>query len=150
MRVTRTTDGLNVHAVAGTYVVMFGIDLPAADCQRLLGFSFHRIDHEGNTARYLEGMKALAETDPGFPAGADYPADRHPVSPEGGAAEDTELEEGEVIEALARSSRSGITDPAEQQGITDAYVCRFLDCFRSHAWRRTSWRRSWTGGSPGN
>jgi hypothetical protein len=52
MRVTRTTGGLKVHAVAGTYVVMFGINLPEADCQGLLGFSIHRIDHEGNTARY--------------------------------------------------------------------------------------------------
>jgi phosphatidylserine/phosphatidylglycerophosphate/cardiolipin synthase-like enzyme len=79
MRVTRTTGGLKVHAVAGTYVAMFGISLPEADCQGLLGFSIHRIDHESNTARYLEGMKAFAETDPGFPAGAEYPTDQHPV-----------------------------------------------------------------------
>jgi hypothetical protein len=58
---------------------MFGISLPEADCPGLLGFSIHRVDHEGNTARYLEGMKAFAETDPGFPAGAEYPTDQHPV-----------------------------------------------------------------------
>jgi hypothetical protein len=45
----------------------------------LLGFSIHRVNQAGNTARYLEGMKAFAETDPGFPAGAEYPTDKHPI-----------------------------------------------------------------------
>lgn len=79
MRVTRTTSGLRVHAVAGTYVVMFGISLPEDKCSGLRGFSIHRVDHQGNTAGYLEGMKAFAETDPGFPPGARYPTDRHPI-----------------------------------------------------------------------
>ena len=79
MRVTRTTRGLKVHAVAGTHVVMFGMSLPEADCEGLLGFSIHRIDHDANTAFYIEGMKAFPETDPGFPAGARYPTDRHPI-----------------------------------------------------------------------
>ncbi|WP_149536953.1 phospholipase D-like domain-containing protein [Siccirubricoccus phaeus] len=79
MRATRTTGGLRVHAVAGTYVVMLGMSLPRADCGGLLGFSIHRIDHKAGTARYLEGMKTFAETDPGFPAGAAYPTDRHPI-----------------------------------------------------------------------
>ncbi|MET0428115.1 MAG: phospholipase D-like domain-containing protein [Microvirga sp.] len=79
MRVTRTKGGLRVHAVAGTHVVLFGIDLPEARCAGLRGFSIHRIDHAAGTARYLEGMKAFTETDPGFPAGALYPTDKHPI-----------------------------------------------------------------------
>jgi hypothetical protein len=79
MRVTKTTDGLKIYAVAGTYVVTLGLNLPEAACQGLLGFSIHRVDHAGNRADYLKGMKAFAETDPGFPPGAQYPTDKHPI-----------------------------------------------------------------------
>ena len=50
MRVTETNGGLKVHAVAGTYVVLLGFDLPEADCGGLLGFSIHRVDHTQNEA----------------------------------------------------------------------------------------------------
>lgn len=79
MRVTKTTKGLKVHAVAGTYVVMLGFDLPQNSCVGLKGFSIHRVDHTENEATYLEGMKAFAETDPGFPAGAMYSTKDHPI-----------------------------------------------------------------------
>jgi phosphatidylserine/phosphatidylglycerophosphate/cardiolipin synthase-like enzyme len=79
MRVTNTNDGLKVHAVAGTYVVMFGFDLAEADCGGLLGFSIHRTDHAENEAYYLSAMKAFAETDPGFPAGSLYSTKHHPI-----------------------------------------------------------------------
>jgi phosphatidylserine/phosphatidylglycerophosphate/cardiolipin synthase-like enzyme len=79
MRVTKTTDGLKVHAVAGTYVVMLGFDLPEADCNGLLGFSIHRTDHTENEAGHLQAMKAFEETDPGFPAGSLYSTREHPI-----------------------------------------------------------------------
>ena len=79
MRITKTAGGLRVHAVAGTYVVMLGWDLPQNQCNGLRGFSIHRRDHEDGTAKFLEGMKAFAETDPGFPAGSRYSTDEHPV-----------------------------------------------------------------------
>ena len=79
MRVTRTNDGLKVHAVSGTYVVLLGFDLAEADCEGLLGFSIHRTDHTENEAYFLSGMKAFVETDPGFPAGALYSTKDHPI-----------------------------------------------------------------------
>jgi hypothetical protein len=79
MRVTKTTNGLKVHAVAGTYVVMFGFGLPLRSCAGLKGFSVHRVDHTEDEAKYLDGMKAFAETDPGFPAGAMYSTKDHPI-----------------------------------------------------------------------
>lgn len=79
MRVVRRSAGLRVRAVSGTYVVTLGFDLPEADCGNLLGFSIHRTDHTGNEAGYLTGMKAFAETDPGFPAGAVYSTEQHPI-----------------------------------------------------------------------
>jgi len=78
MRVSQSNGGLHVLAISGTYVVMLGFDLPASDCEGLLGFSIHRADHTENTSKYLEGMKCFEATDPGFPSGAEYPSDQHP------------------------------------------------------------------------
>jgi phosphatidylserine/phosphatidylglycerophosphate/cardiolipin synthase-like enzyme len=79
MRVTRSTGGLKVHAVAGTHVVTFGLNLPADQCAGLLGFSIHRVDHTENEAYHLEGMKAFTETNPGFPPGSRYSTAQHPI-----------------------------------------------------------------------
>lgn len=79
MRASKTSGGLKVNAIAGTYVVTFGLDFPEDECAGLLGFSFHRFDHTENEAYYLEAMKCFAETDPGFPAGSHYPTSRHPI-----------------------------------------------------------------------
>jgi phosphatidylserine/phosphatidylglycerophosphate/cardiolipin synthase-like enzyme len=79
MRVTNESNGLKVHAVAGTYVVLLGFDLPEADCTGLKGFSIHRVDHTENEAFFLSGMKAFAETDPGFPPGSLYSTKDHPI-----------------------------------------------------------------------
>lgn len=79
MRVVRRKGGLGVRAVAGTYVVLLGIDLPEAQCDGLRGFSIHRTDHTANEAGFLTGMKAFADTDPGFPAGAAYSTEEHPI-----------------------------------------------------------------------
>lgn len=79
MRITNTNDGLKVHAVAGTYVVLLGFNLLEADCDGLKGFSIHRVDHTENEAFFLSGMKAFAETDPGFPPGSLYSTKDHPI-----------------------------------------------------------------------
>jgi phosphatidylserine/phosphatidylglycerophosphate/cardiolipin synthase-like enzyme len=71
--------GLSLHAIAGTYVVLLGFNLPEGECEGLLGFSIHRTDHTENEAYFLEGMKAFAETDPGFPSGSSYSTRDHPI-----------------------------------------------------------------------
>ncbi len=79
MRVKNSSNGLTVHAIAGTYVVLLGIDMSQADCNGLLGFSIHRTDHTENEAAYLQAMKTFAETDPGFPDGSHYTTRDHPI-----------------------------------------------------------------------
>lgn len=79
MRVTASNANLKVHAIAGTYVVLLGFNLPEDDCAGLMGFSIHRTDHTEGEAFFLEGMKAFAETDPGFPPGAQYSTKDHPI-----------------------------------------------------------------------
>ena len=67
MRTSKINDSLKVNAIAGTYVVTLGFDLPMEKCVGLLGFSILRTDKTGR-AKFLKGMKCFAETDPGFPA----------------------------------------------------------------------------------
>lgn len=78
MRTSKTNDSLKVNAIAGTYVVTLGFDLPKVNCNGLLGFSILRTDETGQ-AKFLEGMKCFKETDPGFPAGAQYPSNEQPI-----------------------------------------------------------------------
>ncbi len=78
MRKSKTSDGLKVNAISGTYVVLLAFDLPYEKCDGLLGFSIHRADPKDNDSGYLEGMKAFQETDPGFPSGSLYSSKDHP------------------------------------------------------------------------
>ena len=78
MRISKTNQGLKVNAIAGTYVVTLGFNLAETKCKGLLGFSILRTDESG-VAKFLEGMKCFAETDPGFPAGAQYPTNKQPI-----------------------------------------------------------------------
>ena len=79
MRVVKTKNGFKVNAIAGTYVVMLGFDLPESECEDFLGFSIHRVDHTENESYYLEAMKRFEETDPGFPSGSLYSTRDHPI-----------------------------------------------------------------------
>ncbi len=56
MRVRNENAGLTVQAVAGTYVVLLGFDLPESECEGLLGFSIHRVDHTEHEAFFLSGV----------------------------------------------------------------------------------------------
>ena len=78
MRTSKTNNSLKVNAIAGTYVVTLGFDLPEAKCNGLQGFSILRTDETGR-AKFLEGMKCFKETDPGFAAGAQYPSNEQPI-----------------------------------------------------------------------
>lgn len=79
MRATKTTKGLKVNAIAGTYVVVLGFDLPQKKCKNLLGFSILRKDETEGECYYLKGTKTFQLTDPGFPAGSQYSTKKHPI-----------------------------------------------------------------------
>ncbi len=79
MRETKTKNGLKLHVVAGSYVVLLGWHLPEDKCEGLMGFSVHRTDHTEDESYYLSGQKAFEETDPGFPPGSPHSTRYHPV-----------------------------------------------------------------------
>lgn len=79
MRASRTKDGLTVRAIAGSHVVLLGINMPRADCDGHMGFAIHRTDYAGQEAKWMRGLKTFEETDPGFVAGSTYSTREHPV-----------------------------------------------------------------------
>ncbi|MDQ3261479.1 MAG: phospholipase D-like domain-containing protein [Pseudomonadota bacterium] len=79
MRIRNTAQVLTVQAIAGSHVVLLAMDMKPGDCDGHLGFAIHRTDHTENEAYWLEGIKTFAATDPGFPAGARYPTNKHPI-----------------------------------------------------------------------
>ena len=78
MRACEKDGGLTVGAVAGSYVVQLGMDLPRADASGLLGFSIHRTDHTAGTSGYLKGHKAFRSVTGGtfYPP---YSSEQHPL-----------------------------------------------------------------------
>lgn len=79
MRVRRTSKGLTVQAIAGSYVVLLAMDMDQSACPGHMGFAIHRTDHTEGEAYWLQGMKTFEATDPGLVAGSKYPTNQHPI-----------------------------------------------------------------------
>ncbi|QSQ13730.1 phospholipase D-like domain-containing protein [Myxococcus landrumensis] len=72
-------DGLTVTSIAGTHVVILGIDLPPAKAKGLLGFAIRRADPEEDEDYYLRGMRTFEASYPNPPAGLLASTREHPV-----------------------------------------------------------------------
>jgi phosphatidylserine/phosphatidylglycerophosphate/cardiolipin synthase-like enzyme len=67
MRNKAKSGPLSVHAIAGTYVVLLGIDMEEAAGRGVLGFAIERTDHTEDERYYLRGLRTFEETDLGVP-----------------------------------------------------------------------------------
>ena len=74
-----TAGSLRVHAIAGTHVVLLGLDLPKARTKGLLGFAIERWDPTEQERYWLRGMKVFKETSTGIPPGTSVSLREHPV-----------------------------------------------------------------------
>jgi len=79
MRKTVKSGALTVQAIAGTYVVMFGINIPKNKTAKLLGFAIQRFDHTENETTWMRGMKTFAATDPADSLGESFSSREHPL-----------------------------------------------------------------------
>src|SRR6266576_1293883 len=79
MRTKKTTGNLSVQAIAGTHVVLLGMDLPEQDCPGLLGFALRREDHTEGEKYWLSGYKTFASVEPFPPPGLLYSTRQHPI-----------------------------------------------------------------------
>ena len=78
MRKKAEKGALSVHAIAGTHVVLLGIDMSEESSDGVLGFAIERFDHTEDERYWLRGFKTFEETDPGV-AGCPVSTLEHPV-----------------------------------------------------------------------
>ena len=83
MQVRNDKNGISVNAIAGTYVVFFGLDATPEARRNLLGFAFRRLDHteEGQNGwdRWLRTAKVFESVVPDPDRDDDYPSNVHPI-----------------------------------------------------------------------
>jgi phosphatidylserine/phosphatidylglycerophosphate/cardiolipin synthase-like enzyme len=72
-------DGLTVNAIAGAYVVFFGLDLAEGKRAGFRGFGFKRLDQVTGETIWLRGMKTFEETEPHPAKGEMFSTQDHPV-----------------------------------------------------------------------
>jgi phosphatidylserine/phosphatidylglycerophosphate/cardiolipin synthase-like enzyme len=78
MRKRKTNSGLTVNAIAGTHVVVLGLDLSDAKRVGCLGFAIQREDHTEDEKYWMSGMKTFAATDPLLGPGGQVSSRDHP------------------------------------------------------------------------
>jgi phosphatidylserine/phosphatidylglycerophosphate/cardiolipin synthase-like enzyme len=62
MRAYNKTGPLSVHAIAGAYVVLLGIDMEESASEGVLGFGIERIEHgHGNSRSWLRALKVFPD-----------------------------------------------------------------------------------------
>src|SRR5437588_859532 len=79
MRNKEQKGDLSVQAIAGTHVVLLGIDFPEQKCPGLLGFALRREDHTEGEKYWLSGYKTFASVEPSPPPGILYSTRQHPI-----------------------------------------------------------------------
>jgi phosphatidylserine/phosphatidylglycerophosphate/cardiolipin synthase-like enzyme len=79
MRNKKTKGDLSVQAIAGTHVVLLGMDFPQQNCTGLLGFALRREDHTEGEKYWLSGYKTFATVEPSPPPGTLYSTRQHPI-----------------------------------------------------------------------
>jgi phosphatidylserine/phosphatidylglycerophosphate/cardiolipin synthase-like enzyme len=71
--------GVSVHGIAGTYVVLLGMDATAQARKGLLGFAIHRTDKTEKEQYWLLGFRTFKDTEPNPTPGTLISTQQHPV-----------------------------------------------------------------------
>src|SRR5262245_40319199 len=78
MRNRKSNGGLTVNAVAGSYVVILGIDITGAMRRGLRGFAIKRSDAEEKETFWMSGTKVFRSVVPSPVQGVQYSSLLHP------------------------------------------------------------------------
>lgn len=79
MRVRNENKAISVHAIAGSNVVLLGMNATRKATKGLLGFAIYRTDHTEKEWYWLKGFKTFQATYPHPPAGMLVSTQEHPV-----------------------------------------------------------------------
>lgn len=79
MRKRVSKGGLTVNAVAGSYVVVLGLNVSEAKRQGLRGFAIKRTDHTEDESYWLCGSKTFKSVEPHPAPGGQYSSHVHPI-----------------------------------------------------------------------
>ncbi len=79
MRNKGQSGGLSVQAIAGTHVVLLGMNLPQEKCAGLLGFALRREDSTEGEKYWLSGYKTFESVEPHPATGVLYSTRAHPI-----------------------------------------------------------------------
>jgi hypothetical protein len=72
MRKRKGSNGLTVNAVAGSYVVVLGLNITDAMRNGLRGFAIQRTDHTENETYWMSGTKVFESVEPHPASGGQY------------------------------------------------------------------------------
>ncbi|WP_288409714.1 phospholipase D-like domain-containing protein [uncultured Herbaspirillum sp.] len=78
MRVTASSNGVRVNAIAGTRVVLLGFDIDQAQRAGCLGFAIERHDLKTGEVVWMRGMKTFEKTQPHTTLGQMFSSQQHP------------------------------------------------------------------------
>jgi hypothetical protein len=78
MRVRKVAGGLTVNAVAGSYVVVLGLNINDADRAGLRGFAIQREDKTDGETFWMKGMKTFQSVEPHPAPGEQFSSQAHP------------------------------------------------------------------------
>ena len=78
MRKRQTANGVTVNAVAGSYVVLLGLNITDALRPGLRGFAIKRTDHKENESYWMSGTKVFESVEPHPAPGEQFSSLVHP------------------------------------------------------------------------
>ena len=78
MRKREGSTELTVNAVAGSYVVVLGLNITNAMRKGLRGFAIQRTDHSDNETFWMKGTKVFESVEPRPAQGVQYSSLKHP------------------------------------------------------------------------
>jgi phosphatidylserine/phosphatidylglycerophosphate/cardiolipin synthase-like enzyme len=78
MRIRKSSNGLTVNAIAGSYVVLLGLDIAAALRKGLRGFAVKREDHNEQESYWMSGTKVFESLVPHPAPGQQVTCLEHP------------------------------------------------------------------------
>ncbi len=79
MRVRESNGDISVHAIAGSYVILLGLDASPRAARGLLGFAIQRTDHTEQEKYWLKGFRTFEETMPNAVSECYVSTYEHPI-----------------------------------------------------------------------